>query len=58
MYADPPEPFAEWQATYGSFDFALVETGGGFDVALGGSAWEVVGRTDTATLYRKATEAR
>jgi hypothetical protein len=51
----PAQPFAEWQAEYGSFDFALVETGGGFDLALARlpRAWEEVRRTPTATLYRK-----
>lgn len=51
----PAEPFAKWQYEYGSFDLALVETGGGFDLALAElpQAWEVVRQTDTATLYRK-----
>jgi hypothetical protein len=55
LYDDPAEPFAEWQAQFGSFDFALVETGGGFDVALARiPAWEVIRRTETAALYRRA----
>ena len=55
LYENPAEPFAEWQAEHGSFDVALVEPGGGFDVALSKiPAWEVVRRTDTATLYRKS----
>lgn len=51
----PAEPFAKWQHEYGSFDLALVETGGGFDVALAElpQAWEVVRQTETATLYHK-----
>lgn len=51
----PAEPFAQWQHDYGTFDLALVETGGGFDLALNElpQAWEVVRQTDTATLYRK-----
>ncbi|HEX3148099.1 MAG TPA: hypothetical protein VHR66_08435 [Gemmataceae bacterium] len=55
IYASPAEPFAEWQAEYGSFDFALVETNKAFDEALSElpQAWEVVRQTDTATLYRK-----
>ena len=53
----PAEPFAEWQQEYGAFDLALVETGGGFDLALNDlpQAWEVVRQTETATLYRKRT---
>ena len=59
LYDDPAEPFANWQARYGPFDFALVETGGGFDVALGRiPAWEVVRRTKTATFYRKSAGAK
>lgn len=55
LYESPAQPFAEWQAEYGPFDLALVETGGGFDLALARiPAWEVVRRTETATLYRKA----
>lgn len=55
MFESPAEPFAEWQAQYGSFDLALVETDGGFDRALASMpiAWERVRRTDTATLYKK-----
>jgi hypothetical protein len=55
FYEHPAEPFAEWQLEYGTFDLALVETGGGFDVALAElpQAWEVVKQTETATLYRK-----
>ena len=55
LYDHPGWPFAEWQQEYGSFDLALVETGGGFDVALAvmPQAWEVVRRTETATLYQK-----
>lgn len=51
----PAEPFAEWQQQFGTFDLALVESGGGFDVALAQltGAWEEVRRTETATLYRK-----
>jgi hypothetical protein len=57
VYENPAEPFAEWQAEYGPFDLALVETGGGFDVALSRiAAWEPVRRTVTATLYRKVGE--
>jgi hypothetical protein len=54
----PAQPFAEWQQQYGVFDFALVETGGGFDLALGElpQAWEELRRTETATLYRKRSE--
>jgi drug/metabolite transporter superfamily protein YnfA len=60
IYENPAEPFAEWQATYGSFDFALVETGKAFDQALSElpQAWEVVRQTDTATLYRKKPSPR
>lgn len=54
LYEHPGEPFAEWQAKYGSFDLALVQTGEAFDVALSQlEAWEVVERTKTATLYKK-----
>ena len=55
FYEHPAEPFAEWQQEYGTFDFALVESGGGFDLALAElpQAWEVVRRTDTATFYQK-----
>ena len=55
FYAHPAEPFAGWQLEYGTIDLAVVETGGGFDVALAElpQAWEVVRRTETATLYRK-----
>ena len=55
VYESPAEPFAEWQAQYGAFDLALVETDGGFDRALASLpvAWEVVRRTNTATLYKK-----
>jgi hypothetical protein len=57
-FSDPAEPFAKWQADYGEFDLALVETGGGFDQALGRiPEWEVVRRTDTASLYRKGSQA-
>jgi hypothetical protein len=57
-FSDPAEPFARWQAEYGDFDLALVETGGGFDQALGRiPEWEVVRRTDTASLYRKGSQA-
>jgi hypothetical protein len=51
----PAQPFAEWQQQYGAFDFALVETGGGFDLALAElpQAWEAIRQTETATLYRK-----
>jgi hypothetical protein len=54
----PAEPFAEWQQKYASFDLALVETGSGFDLALAElpRAWEVVRRTETATLYRKRVD--
>lgn len=54
-YEHPAEPFAEWQQQYGAFDLALVESGGGFDIALFEmpQAWEEVRRTETATLYRK-----
>ncbi len=54
-YDHPGEPFAEWQAEYGSFDYALVESGGGFDMGLHAlpNAWVELRRTDTATLYRK-----
>jgi hypothetical protein len=59
IYEDPAEPFAEWQAQYGAFDFALVATSGGFDIALEKiPAWEIVRRTDTATLYRKSSQTR
>jgi hypothetical protein len=59
LYDDPAEPFAEWQARFRPFDLALVETDGGFDVGLSRiPAWEVVRRTETATLYRKAAVAR
>ncbi len=55
LYEHPGEPFAEWQAEYGAFDLALVESGGSFDEALAElpQAWEMVRRTETATLYRK-----
>jgi hypothetical protein len=55
FYPYPAEPFAEWQHEYGTFDLALVETGGGFDEALADlpQAWEVVKQTETTTLYRK-----
>jgi hypothetical protein len=57
-YPDPAEPFAEWEAEYGPFDLALVQTGGGFDVGLSEiPAWTVVRRTETATLYRKSSLA-
>jgi hypothetical protein len=54
-YQYPAEPFAEWQHEYGTFDLALVQTGGGFDLALRdlSQAWEVVRETPTATLYKK-----
>jgi len=59
LYEDPAEPFAEWQITYGPFDFALVESGGAFDEALEQiPAWEIVRRTDTATLYRKTSQSK
>ena len=55
LYDHPSEPFAEWQVKYGAFDLALVQTGEAFDVALSQlPAWEVVRRTETATLYKKA----
>jgi hypothetical protein len=55
-YDDPAEPFAQWEAEYGTFDLALVETGGGFDKALERiPGWETVRRTETATLYRKTS---
>lgn len=55
FFEHPGEPFAEWQAEYGAFDMALVETDGPFDRALYEleMAWEEVKRTPTATLYRK-----
>lgn len=55
VYEHPAEPFAEWQAKYGSFDMALVATGGGFDEALSAlpNAWQMVKQTNTATLYQK-----
>jgi hypothetical protein len=55
-FENPGEPFAQWQAEYGSFDLALVATGGGFDKALDRlqPEWEMIRRTETATLYRKA----
>ena len=54
-YDHPAEPFAEWQQEYGAFDMALVESGGGFDMALAAmpNAWVEVKRTKTATLYQK-----
>jgi hypothetical protein len=54
----PAEPFAEWQQEYGAFDMALVESGGGFDMALAAmpNAWVEVKRTKTATLYQKLQE--
>jgi len=54
-FEHPAEPFAEWQQQYGSFDMAIVESGGGFDVALAQmpAAWEEIRRTETATLYQK-----
>jgi hypothetical protein len=56
-FDSPAEPFAEWQAKYGAFDLALVETEGGFDVALSQiPARERVKRTDTASLYRKVKQ--
>src|SRR5262249_3407277 len=59
LFELPAEPFAEWQAAYSPFDFALVETGGGFDHALGQiEAWEMVRSTETATLYRKSSVSR
>ena len=49
------EDFLVWQIEYGRFDFALVETGGGFDRYFDRmpDAWEIVRRTGTATFYRK-----
>ncbi len=54
----PAEPFAEWQQEYRAFDMALVESGGGFDMALAAmpNAWVEVRRTKTATLYQKLQE--
>jgi hypothetical protein len=53
-YDDPVEPFAAWQAAYAAFDLALVETEGGFDVGLSQIPdWQLVRRTETASLYRK-----
>ncbi|HKA07965.1 MAG TPA: hypothetical protein VKD71_11955, partial [Gemmataceae bacterium] len=58
-YENPAEPFADWQYQYGSFDLALVESGGGFDHALAQiPAWEVVRQMDRATLYRKTPDAK
>jgi hypothetical protein len=55
LFEHPALPFAQWQQEYGTFDLALVKTGGGFDGALAElkQAWEVVRVTDTATLYKK-----
>jgi hypothetical protein len=57
LFEHPAEPFAEWQHEYGQFDLALVQRDGGFDQALTElpRAWEVVGETEYARLYRKRT---
>jgi hypothetical protein len=53
-YDHPGEPLAEWQAGYGTFDLALVETAGGFDEAFSSlPGWQVIRRTPTATLYKR-----
>lgn len=52
-----PERIDEWSRDpKDGFDYALVQTGGGFDVYLRrpDSGWVVMRRTDTATLYQKA----
>ncbi len=51
------DAMAKWQAQYGTFDFALTSTTDremGFDWYFRTSGeWEVVRKTDTATLYKR-----
>jgi hypothetical protein len=51
-----PGPYLdERQRQYGPFDLALTRTGSGYDRYFDRSAeWTVLGRTATATLYRRA----
>jgi hypothetical protein len=53
---DDPEPYLEaCQRRYGRFDLALTHTGSGYDRYFDQSAeWTVLGRTASATLYRRA----
>jgi hypothetical protein len=55
----PASAIDSWDKQYGPFDLALVQTGGGFDKGLEQlqPLWTLVKRTDTATLYKKATAA-
>jgi hypothetical protein len=50
-----PERIEQWAEDYG-FDQALVEAGSGFDQYLGNAkgGWVLVGRTQSAALYRRA----
>lgn len=55
LFEDATAQFQKWENEYGSFDLALVETDGGFDrvFQMVPFAWELIKRTDTATLYRR-----
>jgi hypothetical protein len=46
----------EWQRQYGTFEFALVIPGGGFDLALRKQPvhWELLGETHAAVFYRRS----
>jgi hypothetical protein len=51
----PAQALIDWEREFGPFDLALVETGGGFDIALEQMQplWTMVRRTETATLYKR-----
>lgn len=55
LFQSPQEPFDAWEKDYGRFDFALVETGAAFDLALREqpASWRVIRETPTATFYRR-----
>ena len=48
------EAVAAWQAKYGAFDFALIETGGQFDQYFAAApGWKLIRKTPTATFYER-----
>jgi hypothetical protein len=53
--ADPRAYLDEQQWRYGPFDLALTRTGSGFDRYFQTDKWQVLARTDTATLYRSCS---
>jgi len=56
---DTTEAIRAWEAKYGAFDMALVETEKGFDRHFATSSeWKVIRRANTATLYGRTSNQR